>query len=236
MRWLINNLPNLLTCSNLACGIYAISLLSLEGPQAFQTVGYLVLLAGLFDFFDGFVARLVGATSPIGKDLDSLADMVTFGLLPSQVAFHYVRPLLEEARYPPYLAFITFIIAILSAVRLAIFNNDTRQSDRFIGVPTPANCFFIVFLVTGMAQSAFGFELGALAMLLVSVVSGLWLVMPLPLIALKFKDFTLKANWQRYVLIVSGAVGIVLFGMASIPAVILLYIGLSITDTVVSRI
>ena len=123
----------MLTLSNLACGFYGI--VACFSGRLDHAV-YAMLLAGIFDFFDGFVARLLKVSSPIGKDLDSLADMVTFGLLPGIMLFHLVQNSFAQGHNN--WAYVAVLVPLLSAVRLAIFNNDTRQSELFIGVPTPA--------------------------------------------------------------------------------------------------
>jgi CDP-diacylglycerol--serine O-phosphatidyltransferase len=155
------HIPNTITCCNLLCGCLAI-VQAFEGNLVWTA--YLVGLAAIFDFFDGFAARLLRVTSPIGKDLDSLADMVTFGVVPGIVMFQLISfstiylangpiypplsalPEATKVEYPvyaEYLKYIAFIVPIFSAIRLAKFNNDTRQTTSFIGLPTPANAIFI---------------------------------------------------------------------------------------------
>ncbi len=160
------HIPNAITCCNLLCGCLAI-VQAFEGNLVWAA--YLVGLAAIFDFFDGFAARLLRVTSPIGKDLDSLADMVTFGVVPGIVMFQLISIgsvyLLDGSAggwtiYPPlsalpetvamkppfyveYPKYIAFLIPVFSAIRLAKFNNDTRQTTSFIGLPTPANAIFI---------------------------------------------------------------------------------------------
>lgn len=226
--WAKNNFPNFLTCCNLSCGLYGISSLVFEGSEAYSKIGILIVLAGIFDFFDGFAARILNVFSPIGKDLDSLADMVTFGALPSLVVFHYGHQLLISENLNPDFALIAFLIGILSAVRLAIFNNDSRQSDHFIGVPTPANCFFLIFLVIGLSENNFGSGISATFFLAITFISSILLVSPIPLIALKFKDFSFSNNWQRFTLIAIAILCILVLKQEGIPILILLYIGISI--------
>src|SRR5690606_26151264 len=133
---ILKHLPNFITLCKLFCGCIGIVVV-LEGHVTYAA--YLIWLAALLDFLDGFVARLLHAYSPIGKELDSLADMVTFGVLPSIIMF----VLLQEKTEGAYWHWIAFVIAACSALRLAKFNVDTRQSDSFIGLPTPANALFI---------------------------------------------------------------------------------------------
>ncbi|HRH33427.1 MAG TPA: CDP-alcohol phosphatidyltransferase family protein [Catalimonadaceae bacterium] len=228
LRWIKNNFPNLLTASNLACGILGILLILEKGTDAFALVGYLVLLAGIFDFFDGFAARLLGSSSNIGKDLDSLADLVTFGILPTVMVYSWCRHLGISDGLNPLFSFASISIGIFSAVRLAIFNNDTRQSDQFIGVPTPANAFFLVFLVISQSQAGADFYFTRIHWLVISAVSSFLLVSPIPLIALKFKDYGIVNNWQRYLLISVAVLGLAIYWLSAIPLLILVYIGLSI--------
>ena len=127
-----NHIPNFITCLNLAVGCLAIIAI-FEGKL--DNIIYYILVAGIFDFLDGFAARMLKVTSAIGKDLDSLADMVTFGVVPSLLMFAMLKNN-SSIEWLPYLA---LLIAVLSGLRLAKFNNDERQSDTFYGLPTPAN-------------------------------------------------------------------------------------------------
>ena len=138
-------IPNTITCCNLLCGCLAI-VKAFDGDLVMSA--YLVGLAAIFDFFDGFAARLLRVVSPIGKDLDSLADMVTFGVVPGVMMYKLLGMGIENYNLgnnhiPLSVSLIAFMITIFSAVRLAIFNNDTRQTSSFIGVPTPAVAIFI---------------------------------------------------------------------------------------------
>src|SRR5688572_9999022 len=183
---MIKHLPNFLTCCNLLCGCLGVVFV-LE-DRAFPAA-YFVWIAGAFDFFDGFAARMLKVSSPIGKELDSLADMVSFGLLPSVVMYKLL--LAEDTTgYLPYAA---FSIAVFSALRLAIFNIDETQRDSFRGVPTPANALFITALplLTGGIAAALQSQW---VLLVITVVSSWLLVSNLELFALKFKDFTWTNN------------------------------------------
>ena len=130
------HIPNLLTISNLICGCIALYF-TFQGELIFTA--YLIGLAAIFDFMDGTAARLLNVSNPIGKELDSLADIVSFGLVPGAVVFH----LLEEGTLSQY-SFIALLIPIFSAYRLAKFNVDENQNENFIGLPTPANCLVFV--------------------------------------------------------------------------------------------
>ncbi|GGZ14407.1 CDP-diacylglycerol--serine O-phosphatidyltransferase [Echinicola pacifica] len=219
------HIPNAITCLNLACGLAGINEVFAGN---FYMATYLMLAAAVFDFLDGMVARLLNAYSEIGKQLDSLADMVTFGVLPTFIVFHLLLIIFPEG-YIPYLA---FVIGIQSAMRLAKFNIDTRQTDQFIGLPTPANALLIATLPFmaeefTWAQSLienYYFLLG-----LILVLSYL-LTAELPLIALKFKNFSLQDNVYRYVLILIGVICLILYGLAGVPFIIIGYILLSLVE------
>ena len=214
------NIPNFITAANLLAGCVGIYYAT---QFQFQWVLYCVIAAAIFDFFDGFAARLLKVNSEIGKQLDSLADMVTFGVLPSFVMFAY----LSEEGLGIY-SFIGFIIAVFSAFRLAKFNVDTRQSDQFIGLPTPANALFIctLFLLKDQAYLSFVFE--PIGLIVISLLFSILLVAEIPMLALKFKSFKFKGNEYRFGMILLGLVLIVFFQYSAIPFVILLYIVLSI--------
>lgn len=257
------NIPNAITCGNLLCGCLAI-VKAFEGDLVWAA--YLVGIALVLDFFDGFTARLLKVASPIGKDLDSLADMVTFGVVPGIVMFQLISfsvfklyfgvdPAAKEGWtiYPPlsalpdsgniteinsnyiHLKYFAFIIPIFSAIRLAKFNNDTRQSDSFIGVPTPANAMFIcsiplIYNLTGSPIQFF--DENPFVLCLVSLIMSLLLVAPLPLLALKFKNFGWADNKMRFILIGLSVACLAVFQFVGIPLVIILYILLSIVNNI----
>lgn len=222
------NIPNIITAANLFTGAVGVYFAS---QFEFEWVAFCIVLAAVFDFLDGMLARLLKVHSEIGKQLDSLADMVTFGFLPSYVLFQLLQ--MNDAGI---LSFTAFLIAVFSAFRLAKFNIDTRQSEEFIGLPTPANALFIGFLffLGDLKMLEFLFETPAL--LTISVVFSLLLVAEIPMIALKFKNFNLKENIFRYLTIVMAIILISIFQFSAIPVVILLYILLSmIKFTLFSR-
>ncbi|WP_031525619.1 CDP-diacylglycerol--serine O-phosphatidyltransferase [Dyadobacter crusticola] len=223
------NIPNALTCGNLLCGCVGV-------VEAFHNnlliSCLLVAVALIFDFFDGFLARMLKVSSAIGKDLDSLADMVTFGLLPSIIVYQLLMQSIPDLM-GIWKAYFAFIIAIFSAIRLAKFNNDTRQSDAFIGVPTPANAMLIAslpFIV--QFEGAFWKDIiiNTNNLLILTVVMSYLLVMELPLIALKFKHFGWKGNEARFLLIVASIVLLVTLKFFAVPLILVLYIGLSVIE------
>ncbi|CAN5290101.1 CDP-diacylglycerol--serine O-phosphatidyltransferase [soil metagenome] len=223
---ILRHLPNTLTSANLLCGCVGI-VLTLHSEDTFPDniayAAYFVWAACIFDFFDGFVARLLHVSSPIGKELDSLADIVSFGVLPAVLMYRMIATISPS----PYLPFIAFSIAIFSALRLAKFNIDENQTDSFIGVPTPANALFITSLV--FLKSPFDtFISWDVFLIVITLIFSYLLVCPLELFALKFKNFGWVDNKLRFTFI-GAAVLLVGFWQASaIPFIILLYIALSL--------
>lgn len=194
---------------------------------------YFILIAAFFDFFDGFAARMLHVSSEIGKELDSLADLVTFGILPAFIVFR----MMADIDSGGYLPFITFSIGVFSAVRLAKFNVDTRQTERFIGLPTPANALLLSTLpfLALHAEWVAALLLNIYFLAGLSVIMSLLLVAELPLIALKFKNFGVKDNMFRYLVLLIAVVSIIWLGLGGIPLVIISYIGLSVVENAVLK-
>lgn len=216
------HLPNFITCLNLLSGCIGISL-AFNGNLEWAV--YLIWLAMIFDFGDGLVARLLNVKSEIGKELDSLADMVTFGVLPSILMFL----MLEEKWDHQWLTYIGFLIAVFSGLRLAKFNVDTRQEENFIGLPTPANALFISSLV-------FFREMLPLELLIViTIVFSLLLVAELPLFSLKLKKMTWKGNEVRFIFLLLSVLLIVFLQLAALPFIIITYILISLGYNFLSR-
>lgn len=217
---MLKHIPNFLTCCNLLCGCLGIIFLfeDRDVPTA-----YFVWAAGLFDFFDGFAARLLKISSPIGKELDSLADMTSFGVLPALFMYTHL-----EFEVPfSFVPYIGLLIAVCSALRLAIFNLDETQSDSFKGLPTPANTFFITgipFLVYPM----FDFIHSPTVLVGITIVFSLLLVSRFELFALKFKNFSWTDNKIRFTFLGLSVLLLALLQLAAIPVIILLYIALSL--------
>ncbi|MBA3683354.1 MAG: CDP-alcohol phosphatidyltransferase family protein [Bacteroidetes bacterium] len=260
------HIPNAITCGNLLCGCFAILFTS---SYRLEAAFYLLVIAAVLDFFDGFTARLLKVSSPIGKDLDSLADMVTFGVLPGFIMYKMIalsilnynldlaidvfslfrigEPQLEELSKIDitnmavlFIAFIAFIIPVFSAIRLAKFNNDTRQSDSFIGLPTPANGLLIAslgFILMNQLHGYSGHPVNSIIfnpyfLAFLSCLLSFLLVAELPLIALKFKNFGWADNKMRFILIGLTVVILAVFQFVGIPLVIILYILLSIVNNI----
>ncbi len=213
---MIKHIPNTLTCLNLAIGCVGIYYtLSVGEPEAF----YFVLAAGLLDFLDGFAARLLKVRSEVGKQLDSLADLISFGLLPS---FFMLQLLQERSEY----FWIAILIAVFSAIRLAIFNIDTTQTDSFKGLPTPANAIMLTSIIF------VPFELYEYTLLSISLFSSLMLVSPVRLLALKFSSFTWRNNEVRWMLIFGVIALLIVFRWTFIPFLIPFYIVVSLVSNV----
>jgi len=227
------SIPNFITCLNLFTGSVAI-LIAYQGSLEFAA--YLVGVAAAFDFLDGLVARLLHAYSEIGKQLDSLADMVSFGVLPGVIMYKLMQKsamadpdtTLLQAEIIPFAA---FIIIIFSALRLAKFNIDTRQTSSFIGLPTPANTIFIASLPLILAADTFnlsGYILNVYGLLALSVVLSYLLVAEIPLFALKFKNLTWNDNAVRFIFLLTAIPLLFIFKFAAIPVIIVLYVLLSV--------
>jgi CDP-diacylglycerol--serine O-phosphatidyltransferase len=222
-------IPNLITLCNLLCGVFS-CIYAYE--DTLHIAALFICLGIFFDFFDGMAARLLDVASPIGKELDSLADDVTFGVAPSAIVYYELTVMdypafLEPLR--PVLPYAAFVMAAFSALRLAKFNLDERQTTSFIGLPTPANALFWGALMVGGSQwvEASPYHvMGVLAMLLVSCYL---LVSEIPMFALKFKQWGWKGNEVKYLFIASSALLILLLGVKGIAVVIAWYVILSVT-------
>lgn len=225
-----SRIPNAITLLNLLSGVIGI-IWVINGNIV--SGAYFIILAAVFDFFDGFAARLLHVQGELGKQLDSLADLVSFGVLPGMILFQMAKVGIE-IEWLPYL---TLIVPLLSAVRLAKFNLDTRQSDKFIGLPTPANALFISTLPFFAIQWPWvGIWLTSpFFLIIIAWIFAILLLVELPLIALKFKSYSFAANKFRYGLIAIGLLLILSFGLAGIPILILAYLGLSLVENVISQ-
>lgn len=225
------HIPNFITCLNLVSGCIG-SALAFEGSP--KAASFLIILACIFDFLDGFVARLLKVSSPIGKELDSLADMVTFGFLPSVILFMLLKEtyLSESA---PLLPYASFLIAVFSALRLAKFNIDERQTNSFIGLPTPANALFIGSFPLIIEQDIFSFLHNPLFLLLLIFILSYLLVSPLELFSLKFKDFSWQNNKIKYIFLALIVILGALLNFAAIPIIIILYLILSVVDKLIKK-
>lgn len=224
---IIRHIPNTLTSLNLFSGCIA-CVMAFEANYVLALL--FILLSAVFDFFDGMAARLLNAHSLIGKDLDSLADDVSFGLAPSVLVFS----LLKKMAYPaylegmlPWLPYMAFLISVFSALRLAKFNNDQRQTTSFIGLPVPANALFWASLVAG-GDNVLTSETFYLPCLLLLVCLSSWLlVSEIPMFSLKFKSLSWKENKISFIFLLF-CIPLLFLGVFGFAAIIVWYILLSL--------
>ena len=216
------HLPNAITCGNLLAGCLGI-VAALDGQLT--KAGLCIIVAGLFDVFDGLVARLLKVSSPIGKDLDSLADMVSFGVLPSIIYFVLLRSSGPSRLWVPYLA---FAVAVGAALRLAKFNNDTRQTSSFIGLPSPANALVatsFAFAFDKLGPQVFGeWMLLPFAPLFAALLSAGFMVSELPLFSFKLKSRQMAEVLPVTLLLLGGVVNLILFRELFLAPTILWYV------------
>jgi len=225
------HIPNTITCCNLICGCIATGC-AFYGQYHYAVM--MIILGAVFDFFDGMSARALGVSSPIGKELDSLADVVTFGVAPSAIVFylfhqvHYPEILVPFRSYIPYTA---FIMAAFSALRLAKFNLDERQAMGFIGLPTPANALFWGSLVLGQHAFLVSLKFNAVFLFLFMLLFCMLLVSEVPMLALKFKDLSWEKNRVKYIFLL-GCLPCFLLGASCFAAIIVWYVALSIISNI----
>lgn len=221
-----NHIPNAVTCLNLFSGCLAITQIF---AGHLETAAYLVGLAAAFDFADGLLARALHASSPIGKDLDSLADMVSFGVVPGAILFDLLTQ--ASANIPAWLPYAGFIVTVFSALRLAKFNNDTRQTTSFIGLPTPACTLVVASLPLILAHDSFhitSFILNPWVLLGLTVLLSGLLVAEIPLFALKFKNLRWQDNSTQFIFLLLTVALLIGLQATAIPLVVLLYVLLSV--------
>ncbi len=262
-NFFIRNIPNLFTLLNLFCGLVAI-LLSFDGRSNLVLAAHFIYIAAVFDFFDGFAARALKAISPVGKELDSLADMVSFGVAPSVILFALLKGSMQVKQFafalptPVVLALLApFLIALFSAIRLAKFNVDDRQKESFLGLATPA-CAMLVASIPLISQfdtkdlllfpsldRNIYFFVGTLflgsyivkpeVLIPLSVILSILLVVEMPMFSLKFKNFSFEDNKLKYIFLI---VSILLFSVVqilSVPLIFVLYITFSVFNNLLDR-
>lgn len=235
--------PNLITTLNLVCGVIAIYF-AFSGDV--RIAFYLLILGGLFDFLDGFAARLLHVSGDLGKQLDSLSDMITFGLLPGIMIFAVQRELIlssvngfGEFSVLQWICLVSpIIIPVFSALRLAKFNIDTRQTDSFIGLPTPANAFFLASLsltIIDGNQQLFELLGNPLLVSVIVLAFSILLISEIPLFALKFKTFQWQTNQIRYLFLLLSLIILIIAKTTGIMLIILLYLTISIGSKLLSK-
>lgn len=231
-----NSIPNFITLCNLMCGVSAV-IVAFSGIVPFEIASLLIFAGAIFDFFDGFAARILKAKSAIGKELDSLADLITFGFAPAAILstviqhllFGTIFPELETIVWQEYILILTpFIIVPFSALRLAKFNVDERQSHSFIGLPTPANALFFAAII-------FYPDLSPILLVFLSIAFSLLLVSEIPMFSLKFISYSFSDNIFRYSFIAASVVAFAFFNLLALPFIILGYIVSSIILHIISK-
>lgn len=221
------NIPNTITCCNLISG--CIATLSAFMGEAHLALLW-IIIGAVFDFFDGMSARLLHVSSSIGKELDSLADDITFGMAPAAIVFYEM----EIMDYPvflspiqPYVPFVAFLIAAFSALRLAKFNLDERQAMGFIGLPTPANALFWGALLVG-ARDFIENTTWMVPVVVCMILLSCWLlVSEIPMFALKFKHWGWKGNQVKYLFLITCVPLLIVFGVTAFAIIIAWYVLLS---------
>lgn len=235
------NIPNLLTLGNLFSGTIA-TIFAVEGD--FNSASFFVLIGIFFDFLDGFVARLLKVSGELGKQLDSLADVVTSGVVPGIIMFKLIQNnLLKNSTSidDDFLdvSLIGLILTLAACYRLGKFNLDTRQTNSFIGLPTPAMSLFIISLPLIQEYSEFDFIHNLLGnnyfLIVTTLVLSYLMNAELVLFSLKFKDFSIKKNWIIYLFIIFSITLLLFLSYLSIPIIITLYVILSIVNNLTSK-
>ena len=221
------NIPNTITCCNLISG--CIATLSAFMGEIHMALLW-IIIGAIFDFFDGMSARLLHVSSPIGKELDSLADDITFGMAPAAIVF-YEMGIMEYPAFlapvQPYMPFVAFLIAAFSAFRLAKFNLDERQAMGFIGLPTPANALFWGALLVG-AGDFIENTTWMVPVVIVMILLSCWLlVSEIPMFALKFKHWGWKGNEVKYLFLITCVPLLIVFGVTAFAIIIAWYVLLS---------
>jgi CDP-diacylglycerol---serine O-phosphatidyltransferase len=211
-----NHIPNFLTCSNLVCGCFGV-VFCLEGRAI--PAAYFVWASAFFDFFDGFAARQLKVNSPIGKELDSLADVISFGLLPALVMYKMIG----QSTTHLWLPYLGFMIAVFSALRLAIFNVDETQRESFKGLNTPANTLFITSLPL-LSDRVGDWLYQDWLLAIITIVFSLLMVSPIQFFAFKFKNFSWNDNKAKFTFVGISVLLLAIFQVEAIPLIILFYI------------
>ncbi|HHL57625.1 MAG TPA: CDP-diacylglycerol--serine O-phosphatidyltransferase [Bacteroidetes bacterium] len=227
------HIPNFITLLNLLAGLLSIYFATTGN---LQLAGLLVFVAAVFDFFDGFAARLLHAKSVIGVQLDSLADMVSFGVAPAFVLFYTIRELTGTGT-PEYLPFTAFVVPLFSALRLAKFNVDDEQTTSFKGLPTPATglllASFPIMIMGCLAENKgiyYDIVTNPYFLASVGLISSALMVSNIPMFSLKSSSLSWTENQTRYLFIVLSVALLILLKVAAVPLIILLYLLLSIVS------
>jgi len=220
----MKHVPNFITSLNLAAGFAAI-ISTTNGDLL--TASWLIMAAMIFDFLDGFSARLLKAYSETGKELDSLADVVSFGVAPALIIYKLLIPAISNMPLPDSLLYIPVLMPVCAALRLAKFNIDTTQTTSFKGLPTPANAIAVISVVIAANFSSMpllkSFTESPAVLLIYTVILSLLMVTRLPLLSLKFKNLKFKGNEGRFIIIGLVLISFIIFGLAAAPLIIPIY-------------
>ena len=241
------HIPNLITLGNLFCGTIA-TIFAVQGD--FVSAGLFVILGIVFDFFDGFAARLLNVSGELGKQLDSLADMVTSGVVPGIIMYNllyissfenidgqYIKqgllfPISHNDYSLSWIKYIGLFLTLGACYRLAKFNIDTRQSDSFIGLPTPAMSLFVISLPLIQQYSSIEFAQNLIAnnyfLIAITILLTYFMNAEIPLFSLKFKEYSVKNNLMKYLFLLVSLLMIIFLQYISIPLIIILYVVLSV--------
>lgn len=236
------HIPNLLTLGNLLCGTIA-TIFAVEGN--FTATALFVIAGILFDFLDGFVARLLKVSGELGKQLDSLADMVTSGVVPGVIMFNMIHNnsfdtlnLFDDSFLE--VALLGLLLTLGACYRLAKFNLDTRQSDSFIGLPTPAMSLFVISLPLIQQSSEIEFVQNLISnnyfLIIITLLLTYIMNAEIPLFSLKFKNYSFQKNWIIYAFLLFSLLLILLLNYLSIPIIIMLYVILSLVKNLTPKI
>ena len=235
------HIPNLITLGNLLCGTIA-TIYAVSGD--FSYAALFVVLGIVLDFFDGFVARLLKVSGELGKQLDSLADMVTSGVVPGVIMFKLIElNFFGETEFynDSFLdvALIGLLLTLAACYRLANFNLDTRQTDSFIGLPTPAMCLFVISLPLIYENSNIDFVNNLIGsnyfLIIVTCALSYLMNAEIPLFSLKLKSFSIQKNWFVYLFLIISLLLIIFLNYISIPIIIILYVLLSILKNILTK-
>jgi len=251
-KTILRHLPNFITSLNLLSGSVAIVLLFENNADYTLWAGLLVFLAAIFDFLDGLVARTLNAYSDMGKELDSLADLVSFGIVPGMIAFRLLKesltiintPILDVEFSEQIILVLAMLIPVFSGLRLAKFNTDTRQVENFIGLPTPANALFwaSLIIIYSFYNPIFYIVITNIYFLITSIlILSFLLVSEVPMFSLKVKNFSIKDNLIRYIFVGISLILLMIlwikgfYLIIGIPLIIITYIFVSIIGAIIKK-
>ena len=229
---MMKNIPNFVTCLNLLSGCISCVLALKYGNYTGALI--FIMLASLFDFLDGFFARLLKAYSPIGAQLDSLADLVSFGAAPGFIVYSFLANS-STSTYIENISILAFLIPVFAAVRLAKFNIDTRQKSSFLGLPVPSNGLFWGSLISSIQLSESNQVFFTISIAVLIIFFCLLMVSELPMFSLKFSNFKWKGNEYPYIIIIISLVLVARFQLLGISLAIACYIILSVFRVVIKR-